>query len=139
MAVNRASLAKIHIAKKELRLSEEDYRAILVRVTTCASAANLTDVQAGRLLDEFRRLGWKPSAAGAHHRPRHGAGDARRAKAVALWLSLHQAGIVADGSDKALAAFIRRQTGQDIGRLDHARWTAVIEALKAWCGRVGVS
>ncbi len=57
--LSRAILAKIHIARKELCLDDDDYRDILERITGCRSAR---DVRADQLLPlqrEFRRIGWK--------------------------------------------------------------------------------
>ena len=60
--MTRALLAKVHIAKKELALSDETYRDILARVTGCQSSRDCSERQLEQLLDEFRRLGWKPKA-----------------------------------------------------------------------------
>lgn len=54
-------LSKIHIAKKDLGLDDETYRALLVRVAGVKSAKDLNPHQAGKVLAEFERLGWKPS------------------------------------------------------------------------------
>jgi len=54
----RAVLAKIHIAKKELALSDEDYRDLLERVTGHRSAAEIDPDQVAILQRELRRLGW---------------------------------------------------------------------------------
>ncbi|MDC8804236.1 regulatory protein GemA [Halomonas pacifica] len=53
-------LAKVHIARQELGLSDEEYRAILARTVGVSSAKELTDRTVGRVLHEFRRLGWVP-------------------------------------------------------------------------------
>jgi len=61
--VNRRNLdlSKIHIAKKDLGLDDETYRALLVRVAGVRSAKDLSPRQAGKVLAEFERLGWKSS------------------------------------------------------------------------------
>lgn len=61
----RAQLAKIHIAKKELQLTEDIYRDILGLHFKVESAKELTERQADGLLDLFRAKGWKPKAATA--------------------------------------------------------------------------
>ena len=57
------SLAKIHIAKTQLGLDDDTYRALLARVAGVHSAKDLSPRQVGRVLAEFERLGWKPKAA----------------------------------------------------------------------------
>ena len=57
---SRADLAKIHIAKKELGLTDEAYRDILRLHFQVESARDLTPRQATVLLNKFRAKGWKP-------------------------------------------------------------------------------
>ncbi len=59
MATNN-QLAKIHIAKNDVGLSEDDYRSFLNRITGKESAKLMTPREANAVLDEFKRLGWKP-------------------------------------------------------------------------------
>lgn len=54
-------LSKIHIAKKDLGLDDETYRALLSRVAGVRSAKDLTPRQIGAVLAEFSRLGWSSS------------------------------------------------------------------------------
>lgn len=56
------SLAKIHIAKAQLGLDDETYRAVLARVAGVRSAKDLNKRQIGHVLAEFERLGFKPKA-----------------------------------------------------------------------------
>ncbi|UQZ89552.1 regulatory protein GemA [Deltaproteobacteria bacterium Smac51] len=62
MAVNgrRGMLAKIHIAKKDLGLTDADYRHVLTVNYNVESAADLTDEQLNDLLNLFKQKGWKP-------------------------------------------------------------------------------
>ncbi|MBS3961470.1 MAG: DUF1018 domain-containing protein, partial [Sandarakinorhabdus sp.] len=77
--VRRAMLAKLHLAKKELGLPEEEYRAVLQRVTGIASAAAMRGAQLEDCLKEFARLGWqqKPAKGRAADHP-----GARKARAL---------------------------------------------------------
>ncbi|NYZ17047.1 regulatory protein GemA [Azospirillum sp. RWY-5-1] len=79
----------------------------------------------------------RPGSSGGKRQPY--ADSPQLAKARALWIALADAGKVRDRSDTALAAFIRRQTRQDIGMLSPERWAQVIEALKGWADRVGAA
>lgn len=53
-------LSKIHIAKKDLAMDDDSYRAMLARVAGVTSAKDLDPRQVGAVLREFERLGWKP-------------------------------------------------------------------------------
>lgn len=53
-------LAQIHIAKKQMALDDATYRALLQRVAGVDSARDLNPLQRGKVLAEFRRLGWQP-------------------------------------------------------------------------------
>lgn len=55
-------LAKIHIARQQLGLDDETYRALLMRVAGVRSAKDLNDRQASFVLAEFERLGFVPRA-----------------------------------------------------------------------------
>jgi hypothetical protein len=57
-----AAIAKVHVARKQLGLDDESYRAILRRVTGKESAAFLSDFQLGIVIREFVRLGWNGSS-----------------------------------------------------------------------------
>lgn len=54
------NLAKIHIAKKDLGLTDEAYRDIIaINFPGKSSAKALTKAEQGRLLDLFRARGWQ--------------------------------------------------------------------------------
>jgi len=55
----RGLLAKIHIAKKDLGLSQDEYELILTGFKV-ASAAELTIPQLERLVKYLKKLGWRP-------------------------------------------------------------------------------
>jgi hypothetical protein len=80
------------------------------------------------LLDRFNR-GWKgPSGHRAHS-----------GKVRALWWTLYWLGAVDSPNDRAIDAFVERQSGVSALRfLDSRQAHAVIEALKAWAARSGV-
>ncbi len=59
MKPTRAQLAKIHIAKKELQLTDEIYRDILAMNFKVESAKDLSERQAAQLLELFRAKGWQ--------------------------------------------------------------------------------
>lgn len=147
------ALAKIHVAKKQLGLDEDTYRAVLVRAGGQASAKGMSEAQLGRVLEEFKRLGFKPAPplsgkplAGPRATLKASSNGRRKAlegkfapKLQALWIAGWNLGIVRNRDDKALLAFVKRQTGLDHTRfLHHAEDAAkAIEAIKKWLTRDG--
>ena len=131
----RKCLAKIHIAKKELGLSDEEYRDLIsATVTGKESAADLDDLQLQLLLDRLQALGWRPRLPRASERPL----PATVWKARKLWLQLYELGAVRNPQWTALARFAKRMTGVgDLRRLTGKHGAIVIEALKRWLEREG--
>ncbi len=56
----KAQLAKIHIAKKQLGLKDEEYSAIL-NAYDVTSSKDLTITQAEDLIEKLKKLGFKPA------------------------------------------------------------------------------
>jgi phage gp16-like protein len=123
----RGVLARVHIAKKEMALDDAAYRDVLKRVVGQDSAADCTDGQLTLVLDEFRRLGWKPNTG----KPKHANPHVRMA--YAIWKDIKQ---LLDGKagDAELRAFVKRQTGRDAIEFcsEQADLVAVVEGLKGW-------
>ncbi len=134
----RTLLAKIHIAKKQLGLDDDTYRAILARHGEGkTSSRDLTIAQMDAVLREFTGKGWSP-------KPPKSKGATKRKLATgpevekirALWLWMHQLGIVRDPSESALASYARRMAGiDDLHWADGARCYRLIETLKKWAQR----
>lgn len=57
-----AEMAQIHIAKKQLALEDDAYRAILLQVTGKTSSKDLTWQERKALLDHFKKVGFKVKA-----------------------------------------------------------------------------
>lgn len=133
----RPLLAKVHLARKELALTEESYRDLLATVTGQRSAAKLTLPQLAAVIERFKALGFEGKS---RTRPKRPPGEGLQASKVrALWLSLWNLGAIPDVSEKALAGFVRRQTGIEVGRMLPDHYGAVIEALKKRLARAGVA
>ncbi len=139
----RSLLAQVHIARKDMGLDEDTYRALLRRITGQHSAAAVDDAGLRQVLREMRRLGWRPAA-----RQRTGrAGRKWRAaspyphvrKVFAVWGELKRRGIWRDPRRTSLAAFVRRMTGvDDPDWLTAPQARLVIEALKDIGARAGI-
>lgn len=135
----RSMLAKIHVAKKQLALADDDYRQILLQETGRNSAGDCTEAELERTLNRLQSLGFKPLA----KKPRTAASTrpaqhpvARKARA--LWISLYHLGAVRSPAEPALEAFAKRQLGCE--KLVWAKQSdgfKLIEALKAMATKHG--
>jgi len=133
-------LKLIHLARRELDLDEQRYRDLLLEATGNDSCRELTLDELDDVLASLRLLGWAPkpprrrySPASAHKQ----VSDKTPADKIrAMWIGLHQAGLVRDPSEAALAKFVKRLTGKYTADwLNTHEATIVIEALKAWAMR----
>lgn len=124
----RGAIAKLHVAKKQLALTDDSYRAILHRVAGITSAREATEVQLLALLKEMRRFGFQD-------RPNIATAPAHVRKVFAMWRDL--APLLTDANEAALRGFVRRQTGIERPEwLDGKQAAKVIEGLKAWHARL---
>ncbi len=129
-----ALYAKLHIARKELNLDDDSYRAILVRVGGRYSAKDMSVGQIEAVLKEFQRLGWKPKL-GGRRTPDSMKPYVR--KIFAIWNEMAPL-LASGGTREALRTFVERQTGVSAPEfLDAEQATKVTEALKKWRSRLG--
>lgn len=133
-----SSIAAIHVAKRDLGLDEDTYRAKLANITGKTSVKDMTEAERQKVLTVFRSEGFKPKA------DRRADGRLKLSgrfagKLQALWIAGWNLGIFKNRDDAALEAFVKRQTGLDAVRFcrdaDDAR--KAIEALKAILAREG--
>jgi len=61
---DRKTLAKIHIAKRELGLSDIEYRRILRLCFGVSTSKDLREEEAYDILSLFWDMGWKPAKKG---------------------------------------------------------------------------
>lgn len=123
----------IHMGRRRLGLEDDDYRALLERVTGQRSSKDLTPAQARSVVAELKRLGFRPKAGRRRSRSPH----PHVRKVYKLWWELAGAGAVGAGH-RALNAFIgsanfRAKWGEvptDAEFLTVERASDVIEALK---------
>lgn len=143
---NRSRLITlVHVARSQLRLTDEEYRTILREQGGAGSAGDMSAAQLQRVVDYFKKQGFKV-ATKAKTAPAGGvmlasgrrtgmatvlAADQQSRKARAMWLTLHAIGQVRDPSEAALLAYAKRQCKVD--RLEWVRDTVpLLESLKAW-------
>ncbi|PCI03870.1 MAG: hypothetical protein COB78_05815 [Hyphomicrobiales bacterium] len=123
-----SALARIHIAKKDLGLDDDTYRAVLVRVTGKSSAGDMSPKEHQAVIDEFINLNWKPGR-------RNWKAASKKAyvrKIWAIWGDLKKRGIWKSKSRESLIAFVLDLTNRDDPEfLTAGEANKVIEALKA--------
>ena len=150
--MSNSALAKIHIAKKDLALDDDTYRALLKRITKQTSSAKMNDRQHVAVLAEFKRLGWdqqagmrKKQTAGRSSNDLFSKAGAKRdarwrkpsdnphiRKVWALGKELDNRGYWSLSWKQGLKAFVKKETGiDDPDWLDTKQTTKIIEALKA--------
>lgn len=138
-------LAKIHIAKKQLGLDDETYRALVARVSAdfrpespVDSAGALTAAERQALLQELRRLGYQAGPPQGEQ-PLFGKTDEPHVKKLFACANqiLRDGAIAPADPARWLRKFTKRLTG-----IEDPRWLTaidcnkVIEALKAWHRRL---
>lgn len=128
------TIAIINIARQQLDMAEDDYRAMLLRVTGKASLRNMTERQRIDVVEELKRKGFRVRSGG-----RQVPASARPYVRLihALWASCARLGVIENGSRGALRAFCHRFVGDNEGQvfvdpdlLSYEQATPIIEALK---------
>jgi len=146
----RALLARVHIAKKDMGLSDDIYRDAIGAVAAGKqSSKDLNNFQLGKLLDHFKARGWKgyvsPRKKPADFKNRYRQKSKRAVirKIYVLWQILLDGGIVtAERPDGYVKRMTRRDDRPD--GIANTEWieddeaNAVIESLKRWISRSGL-
>lgn len=135
----------IHVAKNKLGLDDDTYRALLEAETGRRSCSHMSIGQLKAVRDALQAKGFKIV-------PKEQQSPKSRGRRVdklrAVWITMHQAGVVKDGSEQALLAWVVRTTaGLWKGRVplsldwvegDHKCVNHALESLKKWAKREGV-
>lgn len=137
-------IAAIHVLKAKLRLTDEDYRALLSNLTGGkTSAKDLTASQQEHVRDHMQDLAVRMGVAKATRSRRNtftvskSAASPKERKVWALWNQLYRDGIVHDRSAAALNAWVDRTVHVSALRFANgAQLDTLIEALKAWQERI---
>ena len=128
--------AQIHIAKKQLLIEEDDYRALLLRVTNQDSLKSCSFAQLHLVIEHFKKMGFQ-NINKSQAMPNPSYGKDQRNKILSLWIELADLGIVKNRNDDALASYCKK-----ICKIEHWHWldsqncSKVIETLKKWKQRV---
>ena len=130
---------RIHTLRRQIPgFGDAEYRAHLQEVYGVASCKQLNFVQAAGLIDTLAAMAPKMGAAKEFRRGSATRVDGQYGRALqALWIAAYNLGVVDKRDDRALLAFVERQTGLSHTRFlkDPADATKAIEGLKAWIAR----
>jgi phage gp16-like protein len=117
-------LAKIHIAKSQLGINDDEYRDLLESLTNLRSCADMSISQMEAVIQSMIRLGFKPKSVRDHSPPTsHKANPTQVDKIRAMWIDLGRRGIVRTPTESALRKFIKR-----IAKVDSIEWLSPDES-----------
>ncbi|QIW15832.1 hypothetical protein A4G20_05555 [Pasteurellaceae bacterium RH1A] len=142
----------IHIGKSQLNMDDFSYREMLKRLTNKTSSTKCTLVELHKVLHELQAKGakvkWfakrspKPTAYSPATGERAVKSDIAH-KIRAIWINMGKQGFLADPSEKALNAYMRKimNVGRkvlvlNVGALDSGDAGYFLEILKQWHKRV---
>ena len=135
-------IGAIHVLKAKLRLSDDDYRALLKGLTLKTSSKDMSPAEQQKVRDHMQGLAERAGVVQpTRRRPRPAARFAKskadatpkERKVWALWHQLGRDGVVRDTSPQALNKWIERQIGVSaLVFANGAQLDTLIEALKAW-------
>ena len=134
--------AAIHVLKAKLRLSDDDYRALLKGLTLKTSSKDMSPAEQQKVRDHMQALAERAGVVQpTRRRPMPAARFAKskadatpkERKVWALWHQLGRDGVVRDTSPQALNKWVERQVGVSaMVFANGAQLDTLIEALKAW-------
>ena len=135
-------IGAIHVLKAKLRLSDDDYRALLKGLTLKTSSKDMSPAEQQKVRDHMQSLAERmgvvqptrrrPMPAARFAKSKADATPKER-KVWALWHQLGRDGVVRDTSPQALNKWIERQIGVSaLVFANGAQLDTLIEALKAW-------
>ncbi|MCG9624616.1 regulatory protein GemA [Vibrio mediterranei] len=138
----------IHIAKSQLALDDDTYRALLVNTTGKRSCTQMSGKQLQSVLDVMEAKGFKPKfksrkQGGKRYSPKSGISkNAIIDVARAIFITMFKQGFVRDGSENALDKYTQRVLKKQEDKVDCIAWcneeqaSKVVESLKRWHRRV---
>lgn len=143
-AQRRTLVSMIHIARTQLGMDEDSYRANLAHYAKGkTSCSQLTMPELFIVLEAFKDLGFKPTAT-KRLSPSTAKGPQDERSAIrALWIFMHRAGFIQDGSETALNAWVQRMTAEanggagiaEVQWLRHQDAAKTLNSLKRWTRR----
>lgn len=143
-------MAQIHIARKQLGMDDETYRAALQNAARKESCADMSVIQLRATVEHFRKLGFKnqtnPSgrAKSPASKQKKPSAKTQQDKLRALWIDAAKDGLLRDGSETALCRWAGRMTKkynngvavESIEWMNVDQLQGLIEDLKKWIARL---
>lgn len=121
-----SAIRTIHAICQKNGIDETARRAIYARVTGKSSAGDMSEAERKSVVAHMNQK------YGNRYPSRKGSSKPYVRLIFALWKSVHEKGVVEDGSKTALRSFVKNKTGKDDPEfLTYSEATPVIEALKA--------
>lgn len=128
----------IHVGKKHLGLDDELYQEVLENTTGKSSSKLLTVAQLEAVLDRMKQLGFTVESKDKTG-VKNLADDAQSKLIRHLWLQLHEAGHIRNGSEQALAKFVENRVHVSaLQFLSTQNANMIIDHLRQWCKRAGI-
>ena len=131
----------IHIAKGQLGLDDDTYRAVLLGAAGKTSCSQMSLPELNQVLEHFKKAGFKTKAkrrlSPKSDPKQHGEIN----KIRAIWITMHKQGFVRDGSETALDSYVNRmlnraKVGANVSFHTHfltlTQAIKVLEPLKKW-------
>ncbi|MBL4799816.1 MAG: regulatory protein GemA [Oleispira sp.] len=143
-------ISKIHIAKKQLNMDDDTYRAFLSVTVKKASCAGMSFSELHQVVEALKKKGFKvkpkaSTAKNANKKMSPVSKGRRIDKLRAIWITMAKAGHLKDGSETALLSWTQGEVIKQGGiPVDSLEWlesqgkilNKVLEQLKRWQARV---
>lgn len=143
----RSLTTRIHLAKNQLGMDEDSYRANLAHYGKGKkSCSDMSVPELEAVLAAFVKLGFKPVKKAVKGRlsPSTASGPKDERSAIrALWIFMHRAEFIQDGSETALNDWVQRMTAKANGGtgIAEVQWlqgedaAKTLNSLKRWARR----
>lgn len=131
----------IHIAKGQLGLDDDTYRAALLGAAGKTSCSKMSLPELNKVLEHFKQAGFKTKAKRRLSPKSSSTQLGEINKIRAIWITMHKQGFVRDGSETALDGYVNRvlnrnKLGKNISFHTHfltqQQAIQVLESLKLW-------
>lgn len=142
----------INIGRNELNLDDDQYRCILVDLTSKNSLRKMTIPELFKVLEHFKKCGFKPKASNNASKKKNSPTSSNKPKSEKtmldklrqIWIEMSHQGFLNDGSEQALFTWASNQVkrmnkGKAVARLEWFTDEMLyfsIEQLKMWHLRV---
>lgn len=126
MALTKKQTALIHVAKAQLGLSDDDYRAVLRDEAGVGSSRNLDNDGFDAVMERFRSLGFKPTDTPPAYGRRAGMATPAQVSYIRSLWSEYTDGV---GDDRSLGKWLQRTV-----KVSDLRFVSFAAARKAITG-----